>query len=65
LQIAIEWFWIAGAFPENDNLVPVYECGRNLPTLFGFLYKLDPQPDLYVFTENNSEDNTLNAISSF
>jgi glycosyltransferase involved in cell wall biosynthesis len=46
-------------------LIPVYNCGKTLPTLFSFLYKLDPQPDLYVFAENNSEDNTLDCVWRF
>ena len=29
------------------------------------LYRLDPQPDLYVFTENNSTDGTFNLIQRF
>jgi GT2 family glycosyltransferase len=46
-------------------LIPIYNCGKTLPTLFSFLYKLDPQPDLYVFAENNSDDNTLLAACKF
>jgi GT2 family glycosyltransferase len=46
-------------------LIPVYNCGKTLPTLFSFLYKLKPQPDLFVFAENNSEDNTLDVIHRF
>jgi len=45
--------------------IPVYNCGKSLPTLFSFLYKLNPQPDLFVFAENNSDDNTLNAVNGF
>jgi GT2 family glycosyltransferase len=46
-------------------LIPVYNCGKTLPTLFSFLYKLKPQPDLYVFAENNSSDNTLERVWGF
>lgn len=46
-------------------LIPVYNCGKTLPTLFSFLYRLNPQPDLYVFAENNSDDNTLERIWKF
>jgi GT2 family glycosyltransferase len=46
-------------------LIPVYNCGKTLPALFSFLYKLKPQPDLFVFAENNSEDNTLKVITKF
>jgi glycosyltransferase involved in cell wall biosynthesis/GT2 family glycosyltransferase len=46
-------------------LIPVYNCGKTLPTLFSFLYKLGPQPDMYVFAENNSEDNTLDCVRKF
>ncbi len=46
-------------------LIPVYNCGKTLPTFFSFLYKLNPQPDLFVFAENNSVDNTLELLSKF
>jgi len=46
-------------------LIPVYNCGKSLPTFFSFLYKLNPQPDLFVFAENNSDDNTLNVVNGF
>ncbi|MCL1976524.1 MAG: glycosyltransferase [Candidatus Bathyarchaeota archaeon] len=46
-------------------LVPVYNCGKNLPAFFNSLYNLDPQPSLYVFAENNSTDNTLLQIQQF
>lgn len=46
-------------------LIPVYNCGKVLPNLFDALYNLDPQPDLYVFAENNSQDDTLEQIYRF
>jgi len=46
-------------------LIPVYNSSKILPVLFRFLYKLDPQPELYVFAENNSHDNTLELIRKF
>ncbi|MFZ7137671.1 MAG: hypothetical protein ACOWW1_04560 [archaeon] len=46
-------------------LIPVYNCGKKLSSLFSFLYKLDPQPSLYVFAENNSDDDTLNRVWKF
>jgi len=36
-----------------------------LPILFKFLLRLDPQPDYYVFSENNSKDNTFELIKDF
>lgn len=46
-------------------LVPVYNEARNLPTFFSFLYRLDPQPERYVFCENNSTDSTLSLCWNF
>jgi glycosyltransferase involved in cell wall biosynthesis len=46
-------------------LIPVYNCGKTLPAFFSFLYKLKPQPDLFVFAENNSSDNTLEVLYRF
>ncbi|MDR2719716.1 MAG: hypothetical protein LBC03_02795 [Nitrososphaerota archaeon] len=46
-------------------LVPVFNCGKTLPTFFSFLYKLTPQPNLFVFAENNSNDNTLKVLKGF
>jgi len=46
-------------------LVPVYNCGKNLPAFFNSLYNLNPQPSLYVFAENNSTDDTLLQIQQF
>lgn len=46
-------------------LIPVYNCSKTLPTLFSFLYKLEPQPTLTVFAENNSKDDTLKTVYSF
>jgi GT2 family glycosyltransferase len=46
-------------------LIPVYNCGKTLSAFFSFLYKLDPQPDLYVFAENNSVDSTLDRVWKF
>lgn len=46
-------------------LVPVFNSGKILPTFFSFLYELDPQPELYVFAENNSCDDTLEQVYQF
>jgi GT2 family glycosyltransferase len=46
-------------------LIPVYNCGKILPIFFGHLKRLDPQPDLYVFAENNSSDSTLDQVWKF
>ncbi len=46
-------------------LIPVYNCEKTLPTFFSFLYALHPQPDLYVFAENNSSDKTLELVNRF
>lgn len=46
-------------------LIPVYNRGDILPTFFKFLYQLNPQPDLYVFAENNSSDDTLKKLQEF
>ena len=45
--------------------VPVYNDGSILPEFLNALLKLDPQPDLHLFAENNSSDNTLDLISDF
>jgi GT2 family glycosyltransferase len=50
---------------ETVVLIPVYNCAKSLPAFFSFLYKLKPQPDLYVFAENNSDDDTLKCILNF
>ena len=36
-----------------------------MDTFFSKLYKLDPQPSLYIFAENNSPDNTLAKVAKF
>jgi len=46
-------------------LVPVFNSGKILPTLFSYLYELDPQSNLYVFAENNSSDDTLKQVCRF
>lgn len=46
-------------------MIPLYNSAKTLPELFESLYKLDPQPDLYVFAENNSSDNTLKHVQNF
>jgi hypothetical protein len=43
----------------------VYNRAEQLLILFRDLEKLDPQPDLYIFAENNSTDNTLEVIREF
>lgn len=46
-------------------LVPVYNCTKTLPSFFRCLYDLNPQPNLYVFVENNSSDDTLQQVRRF
>lgn len=46
-------------------LIPLYNSGKTLPTLFEALYTLSPQPNLYVFAENNSSDDTLEQVRQF
>jgi glycosyltransferase involved in cell wall biosynthesis len=45
--------------------MPAYRCGRFFDTVAASLYRLDPQPDLYLFAENNSPDNTLQKLKRF
>lgn len=40
-------------------LIPVYNSAKTLPTLFRHLDKLNPQPNMTFFCENNSTDTTL------
>lgn len=54
-----------GGLMKTLVLIPVYNCGKTLSSLFSFLYRLNPQPDLYVFAENNSKDDTLDRIWKF
>ncbi len=44
-------------------LMPVYQAGRYLDQVLFKLRKLDPQPDLYIFAENNSTDRTLEILT--
>jgi len=46
-------------------LIPVYNRGKILPTFFDSLQHLNPQPNLYVFAENNSNDDTLAQVWNF
>ena len=46
-------------------LVPVYNCAKTLPSFLNSLYDLIPQPNLYVFAENNSSDDTLEQVQRF
>ena len=43
-------------------LIPVYNSTRFLPTLFNYVHKLNPKPDMTFFCENNSNDSTLEYI---
>ena len=43
-------------------LIPCYNNARNLRNAFASYYKLDPQPDRYIFCENNSRDDTARVI---
>jgi glycosyltransferase involved in cell wall biosynthesis len=40
-------------------LIPVYNNAKTLPKLFRCLDRLNPQPDMTFFAENNSRDTTL------
>ena len=46
-------------------LIPVYNSGKTLPHFFSSLRNLDPQPEKYVFAENNSTDDTLEKLRQF
>jgi len=46
-------------------LIPVHQATEFFNETAKHLYKLDPQPDLYIFTENNSTDRTLDLIQQF
>lgn len=46
-------------------LIPIYNSARYWAQVSSRLRRLDPQPDLYIFAENNSTDETLQLISSF
>lgn len=46
-------------------LVATYNQAKLLPTFFYYLYRLDPQPQVTVFAENNSSDDTLNLLTRF
>jgi glycosyltransferase involved in cell wall biosynthesis len=46
-------------------LIPTYNNATFLRDCLGKLIELYPQPDLYVFLENNSTDDTLQVIQDF
>ena len=46
-------------------LMPVYRAATFFNTVASELYRLDPQPEIYVFAENNSPDRTLELVSHF
>jgi GT2 family glycosyltransferase len=46
-------------------LIATYNKGRLLPTLFNYIYKLNPKPNKVIFAENNSTDRTLEHIHRF
>ncbi|MGA8856733.1 MAG: glycosyltransferase [Candidatus Bathyarchaeia archaeon] len=47
-------------------LMPCKQAAGSLPNgVLDALLKLDPQPDLYVFCENNSTDRTLKWLADF
>jgi len=46
-------------------LMPTYRVSEFWPTVAAHLYKLNPQPDKYIFLENNSPDRTLDLIKHF
>ena len=43
--------------------MPVYQAGRYLDQILFKLRKMDPQPDRYIFAENNSTDRTLQILT--
>jgi GT2 family glycosyltransferase len=43
--------------------MPVYQAGRYLDQTLFKLRKMDPQPDQYIFAENNSTDRTLQILT--
>lgn len=43
-------------------LTPCFQSEHLIPRFIEHQKKLDPQPDLYVFSENNSTDNTLKLL---
>lgn len=45
-------------------LIPAWNCDKLLWDCLRYCDKLDPQPDKYIFCENNSTDKTLEIISS-
>jgi glycosyltransferase involved in cell wall biosynthesis len=51
--------------PQVIVLMPVHNISKYWPQVSGSLYRLDPQPSLYVFAENNSTDDTLKLVSQF
>ena len=46
-------------------MTPCFNSAHILPTFFDCLRELEPQPDLYVFAENNSVDGTLEMLWNF
>jgi glycosyltransferase involved in cell wall biosynthesis len=45
--------------------MPVHQAAYYLPVTLERLEPLDPQPDLYLFAENNSTDRTLALVNGF
>jgi hypothetical protein len=45
--------------------MPVYRAAHYWDQVASFLYRLDPQPDLWLFAENNSPDDTLRRLQRF
>lgn len=45
--------------------MPTHQSGVYLQRTLDCLYRLHPQPDMYLFSENNSTDNTLQILWSF
>lgn len=48
--------------PKVAFLITAYNSAKLLRQTLRFMEELDPQPDKYVFSENNSTDGTLNVI---
>jgi glycosyltransferase involved in cell wall biosynthesis len=46
-------------------LMPVRDAAQSLPTVLKALERLDPQPDQFVFCENNSTDGSLDILAKF
>jgi len=46
-------------------LMPTYRVAKFWDLTTCHLYRMDPQPDKWIFTENNSPDDTVYRVSQF